>query len=73
MIKVIDADMGGRRGLLLDHEHEGRDLDIEYAEKTLGYLHYLWGREVALRTRLNDEPRLLSFDSEGFQVSARTE
>ncbi|MEZ5866454.1 MAG: SpoVR family protein [Geminicoccaceae bacterium] len=35
VISVIDADHSGRRALMLRHEHDGRDLDMTSAEKTL--------------------------------------
>jgi stage V sporulation protein R len=68
VIRVIDADHGRRGELLLRHEHDGRDLHLEYAERTLAYLRQLWGRGVALETRLEDEPRQLQYDDEGFTI-----
>lgn len=63
-IKVEDADYGNNRTLYLKHYHDGRDLQLEYAEKTLQYLHQLWGREVVLETVINDKFTLLSFAEE---------
>ena len=34
VIKVEDADFGQNRTLYLKHDHDGRDLQLEYAEKT---------------------------------------
>ena len=42
VIRIYDADYGNNRALYLKHEHDGRDLHIGYAEKTLGHLHQLW-------------------------------
>ena len=42
-IKIHDANHKGRRGLYLVHEHDGRDLDMTHADKTLNYLRTLWG------------------------------
>ena len=39
MIKIEDADYEHNRVLYLKHYHEGRDLQLEYAERTLAYLH----------------------------------
>ena len=36
VIKVEDADFGQTRTLYLKHHHDGRDLHLEYAEKTHG-------------------------------------
>jgi stage V sporulation protein R len=61
VIKVEDADYGNNRCLFLKHSHDGRDLQLEYAEKTLQYLRQLWAREVALETIINDKKSLLGF------------
>jgi stage V sporulation protein R len=60
-IKIEDADYRNNRTLLLKHYHDGRDLHLEYAEKTLAYLSRLWGHEVVLQTLLNDRKALLCF------------
>jgi len=60
-ITVEDADYCRNRTLLLKHHHDGRDLHLEYAEKTLDYVGQLWGHDVALETILNDRKSLLSF------------
>ena len=60
-ITVEDADYCRNRTLLLKHHHDGRDLHLEYAEKTLDYVGRLWGHDVALETILNDRKSLLSF------------
>ena len=38
VIRVEDADYGQNRTLYLVHAHEGRDLQLEYAEKSLAYI-----------------------------------
>ncbi len=68
VIRVHDADQGRRGGLLLRHEHDGRDLHPEYAERTLGYVQRLWGREVVLETRLENAPCSLKVNDEGFAI-----
>jgi stage V sporulation protein R len=60
-IKIEDADYRSNRTLLLKHYHDGRDLHLEYAEKTLEYLSRLWGHEVVLETSLNDRKAHLCF------------
>jgi stage V sporulation protein R len=69
VIKVIDADFGGSRTLQLRHEHEGRDLDREYSEKTLAHLYRLWGRKVVLETTMRESPCRLAYDESGFSES----
>lgn len=70
VIRIEDADFGHNRTLYLVHAHDGRDLHLEYAEKTLGYLQRLWGREVALETMVGGKRTILSYGERGF--SART-
>jgi len=61
VIKVVDSDYNKNRGLLLKHDHDGRDLQLEYAEKTLRYIRQLWEHDVALETVINEKPTLLVF------------
>jgi stage V sporulation protein R len=61
VIKIDDSDYSNNRGLFLKHSHDGRDLQLEYAEKTLQYLRQLWGREIVLETIVNDKKSLLCF------------
>ena len=68
VIRIHDADYNGNRALYLRHEHDGRDLQLEYAEKTFSYLHRLWGHEVLLATVLNRKKRLLSYGEQGFAM-----
>ena len=41
--------------LCLVHEHDGRDLDLEYAKKVYEHLQTLWGGEIRLVTLVEDE------------------
>ncbi len=61
VIKAVDADYQNNRTLLLQHDHDGRDLQLEYAEKTLQYVQHLWGRDVAMETVLDNQRALLSY------------
>lgn len=68
VIKIEDADFGRNRTLYLKHYHDGRDLELDFAEKTLEHLYFLWGRPVVLETIMNNRGILLSFDEEGFDT-----
>jgi stage V sporulation protein R len=68
VIKVEDADFGQNRTLYLKHYHDGRDLHLEYGEKTMSYLQRLWGREVVLETTLDGKRSLLCSNDRGFSV-----
>jgi len=61
VIKVEDSDYGNNRTLLLRHYHDGRDLQLDYAERTLKYVNQLWGRDVALDTVLDGRQTQLVF------------
>jgi len=61
VIKIEDADYNNNRVLYIKHHHDGRDLHLEYAERTLQYLHQLWQREVVLETVINEKKSLLCF------------
>lgn len=66
VIRVVDSDYGQSHTLYLVHEHDGRDLQLEYAEKTLSFTYSLWHREVALETTIDGSRVLLSFGEQGF-------
>ncbi len=72
VIRIIDADHHGRRALYLRHEHDGRDLEMTHAEKTLGYVRSLWGQDVYLETRLRDKRALMSMTESGFDAKLIT-
>jgi len=70
VIKIEDADFGQNRILFLRHHHDGRDLHLEYAEKTMAYLQRLWGREIVLETILQGKRSLLGYNDRGFSTRA---
>ena len=70
VIKVEDADFGHNHTLYLKHSHDGRDLHLEYAEKTLSYLQRLWGRECVLETTLQGKRSQLCYNERGFSIRA---
>ena len=66
VIKIEDADHNHNRTLYVKHEFDGRDLQWEYAERTLAFLYRLWGHEVVLETIANGQTTLLSYGETGF-------
>jgi len=66
VIRIEDADYKQNRVLYLTHAHDGRDLELGYAEKTLAYVYQLWGREVRLETNLQGSDYVFSYDDDGF-------
>jgi stage V sporulation protein R len=61
-IVVEDGDYKQNGELYLKHHFEGTPLDSGYAEKTLQYVHTLWGRPVHIETMLENKKVLYSFD-----------
>jgi stage V sporulation protein R len=70
VIRVEDADHNHNRTLLLSHAHDGRDLQLEYAEKTLSYVYRLWGREAVLESVVNGKRTFLTYGERGFSAKA---
>ena len=68
VIKVDDADFGKNRTLYLKHYHDGRDLQLEYAEHTLKHVAKLWEREVVLETSINGKNSLLKIVGEALKM-----
>ncbi|MBA3766547.1 MAG: SpoVR family protein, partial [Acidobacteria bacterium] len=66
-IEVADGDYNGNRELYLRHAHEGAELDIRYARKTLEHVYTLWGRPVHLETIVDDERVRLHYNGEEHQ------
>jgi len=54
VIYVESIDAGGV--LVLHHDHDGRDLKLDYAGKVVDHVKSLWGNEVKLITLIDQEP-----------------
>ncbi len=50
VIEITDADTENKRVLFLVHDFDGRELEAEYAQKTMECLRFLWGNDVLLQT-----------------------
>ena len=59
---IDDADYHRNSELYIKHLFEGQEMDLSYAEKTLGYVYQIWGRAVHLETVFDEKRVLLSFD-----------
>jgi stage V sporulation protein R len=64
-IYVEDGNFENRGELLLRHQHEGTDLDMNQARDTLRNLHKVWTRPVNLLTRVDGKGKLLRCDDNG--------
>ena len=69
-VVVEDGDYRRGRELYLKHCHEGDDLDLDYADKTLKYVHQLWGRPVHLETLVEGKKTVLSYEGQQGRASA---
>lgn len=58
VVVALDAD-GGRGDLLLRHRHDGRDLDLGDAQKTLERVARVWGRRCRLQTTVEGQSKEL--------------
>jgi stage V sporulation protein R len=68
VIKVEDSDYLNNRTLLLKHYHDGRDLQLEYAEKTLKYVQQLWRHDVVMDSMIDNRNTLLTFSDGKFVI-----
>lgn len=66
-IRVIDGNFENRGELLLQHQHEGIDLDPDYSKDTLRNLHTIWRRPVNIETAGEGKRLLLSFDGKEYK------
>ena len=53
-VKVVDIEQGNI--LVLEHDHDGRDLELSYAEAVVKNISTLWEDVVRLNTVIEDEP-----------------
>jgi stage V sporulation protein R len=67
VIRIIDADYRRNRTLYVEHEHDGRDLEQEYMQRTLEHLYRLWGRKTILATVVRGKSARFSYGSDGFE------
>ncbi|MCB9780728.1 MAG: SpoVR family protein [Alphaproteobacteria bacterium] len=67
-ITVTDANHGNRGELELTHAHEGMDLQLDWAELTLGNIARIWGRAAHLVTTVDGRRTVLHHDGASFTV-----
>jgi stage V sporulation protein R len=72
-IYVVDANFGNRGEMKLVHQHEGLDIQLDWASVTMKNLVAIWGRPVHLDTLLEGKPIRLSHDGREVSRSKRKE
>jgi stage V sporulation protein R len=70
-IELVDENHKGAGELLLQHHHDGRDLELAAAAEVLRNIAGLWQRRVHLATQEQGQPRVLS--SDGAQVRVESD
>ncbi len=73
IIKVIDGNFENRGELLLDHIHEGVDLQPNYMDETLKNLYFIWSRPILMKTVMEGTPKIYRYDGEGVKEFGGTE
>ncbi|MGD8191244.1 SpoVR family protein [Brevibacillus ginsengisoli] len=66
---VTDGDYLRNGELYLKHNFEGLELDVKYIERTLPYVHQIWGKSIHLESVLDDRAVLFTYD--GKKVNRR--
>ncbi len=68
VITIVEVKTQGTQEMILRHEYDGRELEAEYADRTLRYVQKLWGKKVVLETRLAGECCRMSYGGTGDKV-----
>ena len=68
IIKVVDANFSNRSELLLEHMHDGTDLDQPKTIETLKNLYQIWKRPVHILTKIESASKRMSFGDKGHEI-----
>ncbi|WP_019121796.1 SpoVR family protein [Brevibacillus massiliensis] len=66
-LTVEDGDYLRAGELYLKHHYDGLELDVKYVEKTMPYVHQLWGRTTHLETVIEEKPVMFTYDGKKVQ------
>lgn len=66
LIRVVDGNYKNRSELLVKHEHQGQDLDINYMKATLANLSAVWKRPAHIETLIEGVKKVYSFTNGEF-------
>ena len=70
IIRVVESNYLNRGELLLQHTHEGRDLDVRYATEVLRSLVTIWSRPAHILTGIGSERQIWSHDGKNFNTQS---
>ena len=66
IIRVENGNHENKGELLLEHLHEGVDMQPNYMQETLKNMAYIWGRPVNMRTVMESVPTIFRWDGKEF-------
>ena len=69
-IYVVDSNHKNRGELLLQHDHQGVDLRLDWASDVLRALERIWSRPVSLHTTLSDVPSYVHCEKSEISTAA---
>jgi stage V sporulation protein R len=64
-IEVVNGNFQKKGGIVLKHAHTGVDLDMKYATETMKHIHFLWGNNVHLKTKVGDQDVRVNVKQDG--------
>ncbi|MCB0414805.1 MAG: SpoVR family protein [Bdellovibrionales bacterium] len=70
IIKVLDGNYEGKGELLLDHLHVGVDLQPSYMKETMANVYKLWKKPIHVKTTMEDDPKMYTFDGEDLKETS---
>ena len=66
IIKLVDANFENKGEMLLNHQHEGMDLQPDFMEQTMKNLFKIWTRPINLVTTMEEKPIMFSYNGQEF-------
>jgi stage V sporulation protein R len=70
---VTDGNFENRGELLIEHKHQGLDLDIKWARETMRSIHDIWRRPVNVATEVDGQKRILHYNNGEFSEKGGAE
>ncbi len=71
VVYVQDGNYKNRGELYLEHDYQGVELKVDYAQDTLVNLHQIWKRPVNIETVIDDRPTVLSYDGKKHATNSK--
>ncbi|MFT7519299.1 MAG: stage V sporulation protein R [Kiritimatiellia bacterium] len=72
-VQIVDGNGLNRGELVLQHVHDGMDIQLDWAGQVLGNLSLIWGRPVHLHTVVDDKAVTLTHDGSELKQKRRKE